>query len=57
VTVHQFELICRTEIIAIVQCMYADYVVWGDGSGGWLMTFNREGDSLKHAPGKLTALL
>ena len=33
VTIHQFGPIYRTEIITSVQCMYADYVVWGDGSG------------------------
>jgi len=32
VTLQQFGPICYTEIIAIVQCMYTDYVICGDGS-------------------------
>ena len=32
-TEHQSVPIYRTEIIAIVQCMYAHYVIWGGGSG------------------------
>jgi len=35
----QFGPICRTEIIAIVQCMYADYVVWGDELSGLVDDF------------------
>ena len=39
VTVHQFRPIYHTEIIATVQYMYADYVVWDSGSGGLLNDF------------------
>ena len=35
-TVHQFGSIYG---IATVQCMYADYVVWGDGLGGLVDDF------------------
>ena len=34
VTVHQFGSVYPTEIIAIVQCKYANYVVWDDWLGG-----------------------
>ena len=39
-TIHQFGPIYPTEIIAVVQCMYVDYVIWNGGSCGLLMTFN-----------------
>jgi len=39
VTIHQFGPIYPSEIIAIVQCMYADYVVWDDGSDGLVDDF------------------
>jgi len=34
VNVHQFGPIYHTEIMAEVQCMYADQVIWGGKSGG-----------------------
>jgi len=34
VTAHQFGPIYGTEIITVVQCMYADYVIWGGGLAG-----------------------
>jgi len=39
VTIRQFGPICRTEIIAIVQCMYDDYVVRDGGLGGLVDDF------------------
>jgi len=42
VTVHQFGPIYRTEIIAIAQCMYGDYVVWGGGSDGLVTDFSSD---------------
>jgi len=39
VTVHQFGPVYPTGIITIVQCMYADYVVWNGGAGGLVDVF------------------
>ena len=41
VTVHQFGPIYPTELIAVVQCMFADYVVWDGGCGDPSMGLGR----------------
>jgi len=39
VTVHQFRPIYHTKIFTVVQCIYANYVIWGDGSSRLVNNF------------------
>ena len=52
VTVHHFRPMYHTEILAIVQCMYADYVILNGGQVGWWMTFSGGGGDPPMGRGK-----